>query len=99
MTSPAALSDADVADRLLGHLRARMDAPALAYAEAPARVTGGFETSIFGFRLADPPATLAGPLILRALRPLRDPRQIRLEAAIQNALVAQGYPAPRALLL
>src|SRR5262249_16732626 len=40
-------SDAEVAGRLLAHLRTAFAQPALAYAEVPARVTGGFETSIF----------------------------------------------------
>jgi aminoglycoside phosphotransferase (APT) family kinase protein len=84
---------------LLAHLRAALNAPALAYAEAPARISGGFETSIFRFRLAGASAALSGPLILRVLRPFRDPTQIRIEAAVQNALAAQGYLAPRVMLV
>jgi len=91
--------DAEIADRLLAHLRTSHAAPALAYAEPPSRLTGGFETSIFRFRLDDPPAALAGPLIVRILRPYRDPIQIRFEAALQNVLVALDYAAPRALLV
>jgi len=98
-TADAVLSDAEIVDRLLAHLRTSAAAPTLTYAEPPSRVTGGFETSIFRFKLADPPAALAGSLILRILRPYRDPTQIRLEAAVQNALVALGYTAPRALLV
>jgi aminoglycoside phosphotransferase (APT) family kinase protein len=97
--SAAAGSDTDTAVRLLDHLRRASSAPALGYAEAPSRVSGGFETDIFRLTLAGAPATLAGPLILRILRPHQNPRQIRLEAAVQNALVAQGYPAPRAALV
>jgi aminoglycoside phosphotransferase (APT) family kinase protein len=33
---------------------------------------------------------------LRVLRPSQDPRQIRLEASVQNTLAGLGYPAPRA---
>jgi aminoglycoside phosphotransferase (APT) family kinase protein len=98
-TADAALHDADVADRLLAHLRQSFSMPTLAYAEPPQRLTGGFETCIFRFRLAEPPAELAGPLVLRRLRPYRDPTQIRFEAALQNALTDLGYAAPRALLV
>lgn len=93
------MSDIEIAQRLLSHLRAACDAPGLAYAEPPARVSGGFETSIFSFRLDGPPPALAGPLILRLLRPFRDPAQVRIEAAVQNAVAAQGYAAPRVAMV
>jgi len=93
------LSDAEIADRLLAHLRAVFDAPALAYADTPQRITGGFETTIFRFSLSDPPPGCAGPLIVRILQPHYDPNQIRLEAAVHSELAALGYPAPRAVLL
>ncbi|HKU96470.1 MAG TPA: phosphotransferase [Vineibacter sp.] len=84
---------------MLAHLRAAFDAPALAYAEPPRRITGGFETAIFRFRLSDPPPEGAGPLIVRILQPHYNPDQIRLEAAAHSALAALGYPAPRAVVL
>ena len=71
----------------------------LDYAQEPSRVSGGFETDIFRLALSGAPAALSGPLILRVLRPHHNPRQIRIEGAVQNALLAQGYPAPRAVLI
>lgn len=95
----APVPDASVAQLLLAHLRAEAQAPRLDYAEAPQRVAGGFETTIFRFALAAPPAWLAGPLIVRILRAHYDPSQAQAEAAIQTALSALGYPAPRAMLV
>jgi aminoglycoside phosphotransferase (APT) family kinase protein len=80
---------------LLAHLRTAGGAPGLTYAETPVPVSGGFETAIYRFRLADPPPALTGPLILRLLRPFSDPVRVRLEAAVQNALADLGYAAPR----
>ncbi len=91
-------SDAEIADRLLAHLRAVLNAPGLVYAEAPRRITGGFETTILRFSLSDPPSGFAGPLIVRILQPHYHPDQIRLEAAVQSALATLSYPAPRAVL-
>ncbi len=95
----ATVPDADIAQLLLAHLRAEAGAPSLDYAEAPQRVTGGFETTIFRFELAAPPASLAGPLIVRILRPHYNPSQVQAEAAIQTALSTLGYAAPRAMLV
>jgi len=85
----------DIPQRLLADLRRRLDAPELAYAEPPTRILSGAENWIFAFRLRRAPADLAGPLILRRYPPTRDPVGLRAEAALQRALAAQGYPAPR----
>jgi aminoglycoside phosphotransferase (APT) family kinase protein len=91
-----ALSEAEVAERLLAHLQTELGRPALTYAEPPARVTGGNETYIYGFRLDGAPDNLAGSLILRAYRQgYMRPDQARFEAAVQNAVAGLGYPAAR----
>jgi aminoglycoside phosphotransferase (APT) family kinase protein len=92
---PAPAPEQAVASRLLDYLRIAFKRPALAYAETPARVTGGFETSIFRFALAGAPEPLGGPLILRLFAQTDDPDRARMEAAIQNAVAELGYPAPR----
>jgi aminoglycoside phosphotransferase (APT) family kinase protein len=61
-------------------------------------VTGGFDTRIYTFRLVGAPPALSGPLILRVLAAHHDPPRALREQAIQNALAAQGFPAPRAPL-
>jgi aminoglycoside phosphotransferase (APT) family kinase protein len=84
--------------KLLGYLRKETGASGLGLAEPPVPVTGGFDTSIYAFHLVGAPLALSGPLILRVLAAHHDPRRALREQAIQNALAAQGYPAPRAPL-
>ena len=45
----------DLEARLLEHLRKTLALPRLEYAERPSRVTGGFDTQIFAFRLTGAP--------------------------------------------
>lgn len=84
--------------RLRDHLRTALGAPRLEFAERPTRVTGGFDTQIFAFRLAEAPQAYAGPLILRLLDAHHSPARALSEQATQNALADLGYPAPRVLL-
>lgn len=84
--------------RLLEFLRKETAAHGLGLAEPPAPVAGGFDTRIYAFHLVGAPPALSGPLILRVLAPHHDPRRALREQAIQNALAAQGFPAPRAPL-
>ena len=84
--------------RLLDYLRRETGAPGLGLAEPPTPVTGGFDTRIYSFHLVGAPPELSGRLVLRVLAPHHDPRRALREQAIQNALAAQDYPAPRAPL-
>lgn len=86
-----------LADRLFDHLRRRLGA-GVDFAETPAPLSGGFDTTILAFRLSGAPADWSGPLILRVMtRADSGPRVLR-EAAVHAALVAAGFPAPRVLL-
>jgi aminoglycoside phosphotransferase (APT) family kinase protein len=84
--------------RLLEFLSASLDGARVGLAEPPTPLSGGFDTQIYSFRLVGAPPELSGPLVLRVLGPHNDPRRALREQAIQNALAAQGYPAPRAPL-
>jgi len=97
-TGPAGEDDTGLAERLLHYLRVAMQNAALAYAETPERITGGFDTAIFGFRLsgARPPFTEA--LVLRLFRASRPAAEVKREAVVQNALVGIAYPAARVFL-
>ena len=88
----------NVADPLLAYLRSTTPNEALTYAEQPARITGGFDTAIWAFRLAGAQGDLSGPLIVRVFRGERGRIQARYETIVQNAVADQGYPAPRVLL-
>src|SRR5689334_17745869 len=90
------LDDAEIATRLLHHLARRFGCPAAVYLVGPARIQGGFDTTIFGFTL-DAVPSLQGPLILRLSRPGADPQRVRLETVTQNTLAGMGYPAPEVL--
>lgn len=81
-------------DRLRDALRSRLDAPALDFDEPPRFLASGGEAVIDAFSLREVPEELAGPLVLRRLLPLREPAQLRLEAAVHATLVRQEYPVP-----
>jgi hypothetical protein len=64
------VSSADLAQRLLGHLRTELREPTLEFAEPPAPIRGGYDTRIFAFRLTSgAPPPFSAPLILRVLGP------------------------------
>ncbi len=88
---------AEVGARLLAHLR-RMDGMhSVEFAEAPSRISGGFETLIFAFRLAHAPPPFDAPLILRQFREADAAPRARFEAAVNGAIAQLGYPAPAVL--
>jgi aminoglycoside phosphotransferase (APT) family kinase protein len=89
------VTDADISTPLLNLLLEKTAGATLAYAEPPKRMTGGFDASIFSFRLNNAPAPFDGPLVLRVLRPSTPKGRALREAAVQNALAQSGYPAPR----
>jgi aminoglycoside phosphotransferase (APT) family kinase protein len=92
------LDDAEIATRLLHHLARAFDSPDAAYLAGPARIQGGFDTTIFGFALDRVSPPLQGPLILRLSRADADPARVKLETIVQNALAEMGYPAPRVMV-
>jgi aminoglycoside phosphotransferase (APT) family kinase protein len=91
------LEDAEIARRLLHHLARAFGCPDAIYLATPARIQGGFDTAIFGFRLDRVPPALAGPLILRLGRANADPQRVRLETFVQNTLADMDFPAPRVM--
>ncbi len=92
------VDDAEIAKRLLHHLARAFDCPDAAYLAGPARIQGGFDTTIFGFALDGVPPPLQGPLILRLSSTDADPARVKLETVVQNTLADMGYPAPRVAL-
>jgi aminoglycoside phosphotransferase (APT) family kinase protein len=92
------LAETEIGAALLVYLRGALQAPDLSYAEAPSQITGGFDTLVFRFRLADAPDEFAGPLILRVFREEDSGERARYEQTVHDAVVALGYPAPRVLL-
>ena len=92
------MADRDVGRALVEFLRGMLGAPALDLAEPATPLSGGFDTSIYAIRFQNAPAAFSRPLILRVLAPRGDPAaRVLRERATQNAVAAQGYPAPRVL--
>jgi aminoglycoside phosphotransferase (APT) family kinase protein len=89
------VTDEDIVLALLDYLRAVTACTALAYAEAPTRMSGGYDATILRFSLRSAPDPFTGPLVLRLFQPSVDARRAAGEAAVQNALAELGYPAPK----
>jgi aminoglycoside phosphotransferase (APT) family kinase protein len=80
---------------LLGYLGRQLERPGLTFLTPPRRLTGGFDTTIYAFQLADAPSDFAQPLVVRIFT--RGHERVAREAAIQNAVAGSGFPAPRIL--
>jgi aminoglycoside phosphotransferase (APT) family kinase protein len=92
-------SAANAIDRSLLALLAReLATPSLRFSEPPKRVLGGFDTTIYSFRLDGAPAAFSRPLIIRIFRGGSGAWRATAESAVQNAVAEAGYPAPRVLL-
>ena len=87
--------DEDIVGSLLDYLRSVTACPALAYAEAPTRMSGGYDATILKFSLQSAPDPFSGPLVLRLFQATVDAQRAPREAAVQNALAELGYLAPR----
>jgi aminoglycoside phosphotransferase (APT) family kinase protein len=92
------MTDIDISDYLLPYLRKEIRCPHLAYAERPVRMTGGYDAAIFSFRLEGASEPFTGRLVLRLFQAGADAGRAAREAAVQNAIAALGYPAPRAFV-
>src|SRR5450432_1932931 len=88
------MDDSEIVTRLLQYLAGAFDRPELAYAEAPARISGGRDAAIFGFVLKEAPEAIAGPLILRLNRPHVGENRVKLEGIVHNWLAGQQYTCP-----
>ena len=89
------MTNDDISDRLLDYLQNAVPRPQLTYSERPVRMMGGYDAAIFSFRLEGASEPLTGPLVLRLFHTGVDTDRAAREAAVQNALAALGYPAPR----
>ncbi len=60
-------------------------------------MTGGYDTSVYAFRLRAAPPPFSADLVLRRFTAASQKDRAHREAAIQNALADQGYPVPRVI--
>ena len=84
--------------RLLEYVSAQLGDRHFAFAEEPRRLTKGMFAQIWQFSLANGPPEWNGPLVLRVYPSDADPSQVHVDAAVQNGLVAERFPAPKVLL-
>jgi aminoglycoside phosphotransferase (APT) family kinase protein len=82
-----------LARELLAALQTRLGSNAVAYAEEPERLRGGFFTENQAFRLTGIPAEWDGPLVVRLFPGRAEPDLASREAAVQTALADQDFPA------
>ena len=89
---------AELGSRLLEHLRGHLGDRNLIYADEPRRLTKGMFAQVWQFALSSGPAEWRDALVLRVYPSDADPSQVHVEAAVQNGLVVEGFPAPKVLL-
>lgn len=94
---PAEPSAGNLSAGLIEYLRTALPAPEAVYSEEPTRFASGVETRVYSLRLSGAPEAFAGPLVLRVFDTSTIEERPRLEAAVQNAVVAMGFPAPPVL--
>jgi aminoglycoside phosphotransferase (APT) family kinase protein len=92
------VTEEDISRFLLDYLRSATACPVLAYAEAPTRMSGGYDATILRFSLQSAPDPFSGPLVLRLFQATASAQRAPREAAVQNALAELGYPAPRVFI-
>ena len=84
-------------DELLGELRRVIGVDDLAFAEAPEKLSGGFFTTNFRFRLVGASSPWDGPLVVRLFPPVIADDSVVQEAVVQRGLAAAGLPTPAVL--
>jgi len=83
-----------VFDNLLSFLSEQLSDTRVDYAIPPSQLQGGYDTSIFQFRLNNVQPSLSRPLVLRVFRKSHPPKQAIMESVIHNSLVDQGFLVP-----
>jgi aminoglycoside phosphotransferase (APT) family kinase protein len=83
-----------VSDNLLSFLSEELSDTKLEYEIPPSQLQGGYDTSIFQFKLKNVQPSLSRPLVLRVFRKSHSPKQAIMESVIHNSLVDQGFLVP-----
>ena len=93
--NPPDQETAQIADKLLGYLRHKLNDRLIEYASPLTQLQGGLETATYRFEVKSVQPEMNGPLVLRLYPPYRHGEDAVWEGSIQNALSSQGiqYPA------
>jgi len=83
-----------VSDKLLSFLVQELGNTKVDYEIPPSELEGGYDTSVFQFKLKNVQPLLLRPLVLRVFRKSHPPKQAIMESVIHNSLVDQGFLVP-----
>lgn len=83
-----------VSDNLLSFLSEKIGDRNVDYEIFPSQLQGGYDTSIFYFKLKNVQSSLPGPFVLRVFRKPHSPKQAIMERVIHNSLVDQEFLVP-----
>jgi aminoglycoside phosphotransferase (APT) family kinase protein len=83
-----------VSDNLLSFLSEELSDTKVDYEIPPSQLQGGYDTSVFQFKLKNIHSSLSGPLVLRIFRKSHPPKQAIVESVIHNSMVDQGFTVP-----
>lgn len=84
-----------ISERLIAYLKDKLNNPKIDYDLQLTQLQGGFETSIYHFKLKDVQKELSKPLILRLYPQFFNVRYVIRESIVQNVIAGEGYPVPR----
>jgi hypothetical protein len=76
-----------VSDNLQSFLSEELGDTKLNYEIPPSQLQGGYDTSIFQFKLKNVQPSLSGPLVLRVFRKSHPPKQAIMERVIHNSII------------
>ena len=83
-----------ISDNLLSFFSDELCETKVGYEIPPTQLQGGYDTSVFHFKLKTVHPSLSGPLVLRVFRKSHSPKQANIERVIHNTLVEQGVTVP-----
>lgn len=83
-----------ISDSLLSFLRKELNNKKVDYEIPPSQLQGGYDTSVFKFKLKNVQPSLSRPLVLRVFRKSHHPEQAMIESVIHNSLMDQGFLVP-----
>ncbi len=83
-----------ISDNLLSFLREELSDTKINYEIPISPLEGGYDTSVFKFKLKNVKSSFSKPMVLRLFRKSHPAKQAILESVIQNSLIDQGFLVP-----
>ncbi len=83
-----------ISQKILNYLREEFDDSSLEFILPPSKLDGGYETTIYQFKLNSDQTSFSQHLILRQFRKEHSPNHSIKEKIVQNSLFDQGFPVP-----